>query len=191
MHIRESVLALLFAAAVVPGAEAMSVPSHIYVCSGYGCAYKTRLVITDQMRQRFVAIMRGGHGSAAEEQAAIAKAVQYFEELVTKTIGVADKPKGEIGGARVKGQMDCIDESTNTRVLLDLLDRLKLLRHHRVEGNASRGFFLDQRYPHATAVIKAPDGTRWAVDSWYEPAGGPPDIMPLERWRQRGVLGER
>ena len=49
-----------------------------------------------------------------------------------------------------------------------------------------RGFFLDGRYPHATAVIGDASGVKWAVDSWYEPAGGAPDIMPLREWRSRG-----
>ena len=50
---------------------------------------------------------------------------------------------------------------------------------------------VDGRYPHSTAVLSEKGGTRWAVDSWYEPMGGKPDVMPLDQWKSRGVMGER
>ncbi|MDZ5697034.1 hypothetical protein [Chelativorans sp. M5D2P16] len=188
---RGFIIIAMLAGFAAPVARASAEPLQIHVCSGYSCTYRTSLSVGHQMRQRFQEIMQPGRHSPEAERAAIAAAVQFFERQATKAIGVADKAKGSFAGSRVLGQMDCIDESTNTQALLHLLNRLGLLRHHRVEANASRGFFLDRRYPHATAVIRAPDGRRWAVDSWYEPAGGAPDIMPLAHWRQRGVLGER
>lgn len=84
--------------------------------------------------------------------------------------------------------MDCVDESTNTDALLRYLQGRGLLTHHKVEPRTSRGFLLDGRYPHWTAVIGAPDGVKWVVDSWYAPMGGAPDIFPLSEWKQRGVL---
>jgi hypothetical protein len=185
---------LIFLAAAVAattGARAGAIPAHLEICSGYGCYFRTRLSVTESLRRELTAIMRAGQNSATAERAAISRAVQYFERQVTKTIGVADRAKAAIGDARTLGQMDCIDESTNTRRLLDLLAAMGALRHHVVERNASRGIFLDQRYPHQTAVVRERSGTRWVVDSWYEPAGGPPDIMPLEEWRSRGVRGQR
>lgn len=181
----------LFFAVIAAPAGASPPEGRIYVCSGYGCSYKTRLDITQPIARRFASIMVGGRASAEHERAAIARAVQFFETQTTEVIGVADKPKGDMGGGGAKGQMDCIDESTNTRALLEYLEGSGLLHHHQVERNASRGFFLDMRYPHMTAVIRDESGVRWAVDSWYEPAGGPPDIMHLDEWRQRGVRGKR
>lgn len=84
--------------------------------------------------------------------------------------------------------MDCVDESTNTDALLRYLQGNGLLRYHSVESRTSRGFLLDGRYPHWTAVIRAPDGIKWVVDSWYAPMGGAPDIIPLSAWKTRGVL---
>ena len=60
------------------------------------------------------------------------------------------------------------------------------MKHHKVERNVSRGYFLDRRYPHFTAVVSDPAGVRWVVDSWYKPMGGAPDIMLLEQWKLRG-----
>ena len=87
--------------------------------------------------------------------------------------------------------MDCIDESTNTDNFLHYLQSRGWLKHHTVARRTSRGAFIDGRYPHWTAVIEDRQGQRWAVDSWYEEGGGPPDIMPLRQWKQRGYMGER
>ncbi|WEX07314.1 hypothetical protein [Chelativorans sp. AA-79] len=182
---------LLFLLAPCMPAGSQETQPWIDICSGYGCNYRTRLMIDAGTVRDLAGIMPKGATSARAERAAIAKAVQYFERRSTQAIGVADAPKGTFAGGRVKGQMDCIDESTNTRSLLMLLADSGLLRHHRVEPNTSRGVFLDGRYPHFTAVIRDGGGMRWAIDSWYEPAGGPPDIMPLAEWRKRGVGGER
>ncbi len=176
-------LALLWAG----GAKA----ERLYVCSGYGCFYKKSMTIDAGVRRRLIAIMASGKASARAERAAVAKAVRYFETLATRVIGVRDDPKSAPGGAHVYGQMDCIDESRNTHTLLRYLERHGLLRHHTVRRNSARGFFLDVRYPHATAVLRTKSGEDWAVDSWFEPAGGTPDIMRLTEWKKRGVRGER
>lgn len=173
---------------------AMTIPdvSRLYVCHGFDCSYKTKLDVGAPDASRFAEIMAGGGGSAAAERVAISKSVQYFEDRAAQQIGIRDKPKSDISQSRERGQMDCIDESTNTRTLLRFLNERGLLKFHSVEMNVSRGLFVDGRYPHSTAVLREKaGGQRWAVDSWYEPMGGPPDIMPLEAWSVRGVMGQR
>jgi hypothetical protein len=172
---------------------AMTVPnaSNIYVCHGFDCSYKTRLDLGATDGARFTDIMAGGAASPEAERAAVSKAVQYYEERAGQAIGIKDAGKSHIGQSRERGQMDCIDESTNTRSLLRYLSERQLLKHHSVEYNVSRGLFVDGRYPHSTAVLRDKAGKRWAVDSWYEPMGGPPDIMALSEWQKRGVMGQR
>ncbi|MGE3307904.1 MAG: hypothetical protein AB7I52_18260 [Rhizobiaceae bacterium] len=162
--------------------------SRIYVCSGYDCYYKSRLDLTAADGRRFAQIMAKGSRSAAAERAAISNAVQYFEERSYSVTGVRDEPQSTFGAARHKGQMDCIDESTNTHSLLKYLHARRLLKHHTVESNVSRGLFVDGRYPHSTAVVRENGGAKWAVDSWYAPMGGAPDIIPLKEWLPRGFL---
>lgn len=165
--------------------------SKLAVCHGFDCRSRTSLSLTGADAGRFSAIMARGKGSAAAERRAIASAVGYFETRAGQAIGVRDGAKSDITQSGRIGQMDCIDESTNTRTLMLYLQGRGLLRHHRVESNVSRGFFADGRYPHSTAVLAEKGGQRWAIDSWYEPMGGKPDIMPLDRWKSRGVMGER
>jgi len=165
--------------------------ARLIVCHGFDCRNKTKLGLTSADSGRFSAIMARGRGSAKAERAAISAAVRYFEDRSGQAIGVRDTAKSTIAQSGRMGQMDCIDESTNTRSLLLYLENRGLLKHHKVLSNVSRGFFADGRYPHSTAVVREKSGTKWAVDSWYEPMGGAPDIMPLAEWQSRGVMGER
>lgn len=165
--------------------------ARLMVCHGFDCRNQTKLDLTHADSLRFASIMAKGAASAASERSAIATAVSYFEDRAGQAIGVRDTAKSTIAQSGRMGQMDCIDESTNTRTLLLHLEGRGLLKHHKVERNVSRGFFADGRYPHSTAVARDKAGKKWAVDSWYEPMGGPPDIMPLSEWQTRGVMGER
>jgi hypothetical protein len=172
------------------GTRAMAMPDtvRIQVCSGYSCRYRTRLDLGPRDHRRFAAIMAAGAKSAKAERAAISRAVRYYEGRIYGATGVRDEPRSRLGASGERGQMDCIDESTNTHALLKYLARRKLLKHHTVERNASRGFFFDGRYPHSTAVIEENGGAEWVVDSWYAPMGGAPDIIPLSEWLPRGVF---
>lgn len=173
---------------------AVPAPSHaapgtrIDICHGYGCAFRSRLDLGPGDAARFAAILAAGRSSPKAERAAIARAVGYFEKRAQQVTGVRDAPQSKFGASKIKGQMDCVDESTNTDALLRYLQGRGLLRYHKVEAKTSRGFLLDGRYPHWTAVVRAPDGVKWVVDSWYAPMGGAPDIIPLGDWKQRGVF---
>jgi hypothetical protein len=163
-----------------------------FVCHGYGCEYRTKVLIGPTDAERLAAIFAGSASSAQAERDSLRKAVSLFEERSTSAIGIRDDARSQFGEGRIKGQMDCIDESTNTHGFLLYLQKAGVLHHHAVLANSSRGLFVDGRYPHATAVIKDKEtGEIFAVDSWFEPGGGPPDIMLLSEWKKRGVMGER
>ena len=165
--------------------------SKLSVCHGFDCRNRTSLSLSRGDADRFASIMAAGAASAEAERKAVGSAVAYFEDRAGQAIGIRDTAKSTIAQSGRMGQMDCIDESTNTRTLLLYLQGRGLIRHHKVERNVSRGFFADGRYPHSTAVLSDKGGRRWAIDSWYEPMGGRPDIMPLADWKKRGVMGQR
>lgn len=163
-------------------------PKRVAICHGYGCSYRAMLNLTAADGQKFQEIFAGAD-SAAAERTAISQANQYFEERTYSVTGVRDQPSGKFGAARIRGQMDCIDESTNTRTFLMYLSERGLLKHHKLMKNVSRGFLLDGRYPHWSAVVRdTATGVDWVVDSYYTPMGAPPDIMTLADWKLRGVL---
>lgn len=160
------------------------------VCHGFDCRNQTEVTFLPRERQRLAAFF-ARNPSAAAERDAIRKAVQLFENATTARLGVADEARSHLSQTGQHGQMDCIDESTNTRTFLRYLKSAGFLKHHDVLPNVTRGMILDGRYFHATAVVREKSGQRWAVDSWYEAAGGPPDLMPLEEWLGRGGIARR
>ncbi|MEM7693813.1 MAG: hypothetical protein AAF318_05135 [Pseudomonadota bacterium] len=152
-----------------------------WVCHGFGCHYRNTVTLSRGDRARMRRIV-GRPKSAAAERRRIAKLISWMERRVATTVGSA----GDVGGldlqnARVRGQMDCIDEATNTSSYLMIAQAAGLLRFHTVAGPVSRGFLIDGRYPHATAVIRGKDGD-FAVDSWPEANGVPPKIVPVSVW---------
>jgi hypothetical protein len=160
----------------------------IDVCHGYSCKFRSKLMLGKADARRLASILASGRGSAKAERKAISRAVRYFEDRAYSVIGIRDEPRSKFGASGIRGQMDCIDESTNTRALLLYLADRKLLAHHSVGRNSSRGLLIDGRYFHSTAVIRDRAGVKWAVDSWYAPMGGAPDILPLSDWESRGFL---
>lgn len=171
----------------VAAAVAATSPKLVQICHGYGCAFRSKLMLTAADGARFRSIMSAGAASPKAERAALSKAVSYFDLRANQATGFKDRPRTEVGKPE-RGQMDCVDESTNTRLLLLYLAERGLLKFHKVGRNVSRGFFLDGRYPHFTAVISDPAGAKWVVDPWYAKVGGAPDIFPHEQWKVRGQL---
>ncbi len=157
----------------------------ISICSGYGCVYRDGFSPSAAERNRLRAIMNGGAASAAAERRAVGRAIADMETIARRHARfAADEPLSLQRNSGVRGQMDCYDESLNTRTYLRWLAGEGLLTHHTVLGRiGQRGLILDGRYPHKTALIREKGGTVWAVDSWRGRSGQPPEIMPLDRWQ--------
>ncbi|MBZ8132636.1 hypothetical protein [Afifella sp. IM 167] len=155
----------------------------VYVCHAFGCLRTSPVTFSPAELKRISAPFRRA-GSPQAERQAISKADQIYEEIVGARIGTsADRGGFEKIGGGDPTQMDCIDEATNTTSLLILLAERGILKHHSVESPVARGFFLDGRYPHATAVVaEVESGRRFAIDSWPIANAEPPVIMPLEKW---------
>ncbi|WP_034491432.1 hypothetical protein [Afifella pfennigii] len=155
----------------------------VFVCHAFGCLRTTPVTFTEAEVKALTLPLRDAATPAAE-RAAISDSVQAYERIVGARIGTSADTGGfeKIGGGDPT-QMDCLDEATNTTSLLLLLAGEGALKHHQVLSPVARGFFLDGRYPHATAVIgEKGGGPRYAVDSWPNANAEPPEIMPLKAW---------
>jgi hypothetical protein len=160
----------------------------IYVCHGYTCRIVTPVRFNSAEIAKIAGALAEGAGDASAERDAISKAVQVFETIVGARIGTANDLPGMQFGQGTDDQMDCIDEATNTTGLLLFLESHGFLKHHRVEAPSARGFFVDLRYPHATAVLTDLDsGEKWAIDSWPRANALPPVIMRLAEWKRSRV----
>jgi hypothetical protein len=158
--------------------------SSVVVCHGFGCTRRTEIGLSGGDRARLAALLTAGHASAAAERRAVATAVVWFDRRVGPQAGTTRRvARAGVLTKTGPGQMDCIDTSRNTTSLFLILDQLRLLRHHQVQGPVARGYLLDGRGLHATAVLRETrSGQKWAVDNWTRAYGERPDVMPLEKW---------
>jgi len=156
----------------------------VVVCHGFGCARRTAVGLSARDRATLASLLAAGRTSAAAERGAVAAATAWFDRRVGPEAGTTHRIARANGlGERDPGQMDCIDTSRNVTSLLLVLDELHLLRHHTVEAPEARGFFIDGRGPHATAVLlDIHTGRKWAIDNWTHKYGDKPDVMPLDQW---------
>jgi hypothetical protein len=156
----------------------------VIVCHGFGCTYRTEIGLGSGDRARLATLLTAGQASAEAERRAIATAVVWFDRRVGPQAGTTHRiARAGVMTKTGPGQMDCIDTSRNTTSLFLILDQLRLLRHHQVDGPVARGYLLDGRGLHATAVLRETrSGKKWAVDNWTRNYGERPDVMPLEQW---------
>ena len=160
----------------------------IFVCHGYTCRIVTPVRFGADEIAKIAGSLARGPTDAVAERDAISMAVQEFETIVGARIGTTNDLPGMQFGQGTDGQMDCIDEATNTTGLLIFLAGHGYLTHHTVEAPAARGFFVDGRYPHNTAVLRdTSSGEKWAIDSWPRANALPPVIMRLKEWKRSRV----
>jgi hypothetical protein len=163
----------------------MPTTSLIVVCHGFGCSNQTQIVLTPGDRARLATLLAAGRVSPEAERRALAGAAQWFDRRVGPLAGTTRRvARAGAAESNAPGQMDDIDVSANNTSLFLLLDQLGLLQHHRAELPVSRGFLIEGRLPHTTAVVAEIDsGQRWAVDNWTRKYGELPEVMPLNQWR--------
>ena len=159
-------------------------PQRFSVCHGFSCAQVTQVGLNEAQWLVINSVFEQAAATPAEERAQIAQAIAKFETVAGVLAGTSgDLGENAVNGLDLSGQMDCIDESTNTTTYLRILEKAGLLRWHRVEDRVTRGWFLFG-WPHTTAVVSdRKDGRRWAVDSWFFANGQPPAIVPLDLWQ--------
>jgi hypothetical protein len=160
--------------------------TRIIACHGYGCARRQAISVDGAWLSRASSLLKSGSASPEAERRALAQVISTYTAYLAASIGgKPDIPGSPARMSGVPGQMDCLDETANTTSLLLVLQEQGLLTYHKVEPPESRGFFLDGRYPHFTAIIaEKQTGEEWAVDPWRRAPGQWPEILPLVQWRQ-------
>jgi hypothetical protein len=162
--------------------------TRVFVCHGYTCRIVTPVTFSAAELAAIAGPLVTGVADPAAEREVLGQAVQIFETIVGGRIGTSADLPGMQFGQGTDDQMDCIDEATNTTSLLLMLAKHGYLRHHEVKEPSARGFFLDGRYPHATAVLaETGSGEKWAIDSWPRANALPPIIQPLSEWRRSRI----
>ena len=170
------------------------IPGHVTVdaipvCYDFGC--KTRTVVNLPLTDwKSVADWFAVAAETAEqERTQIAKAIGWMEVVIgrhTPTHIDLEFDKAHDIDNRETGQLDCIDESVNTTVYLQLFETYGLLKHHIVIEEAYRKAAFDQHWAGQVRDIKS--GKRYVVDSWFQPNGYLPVIQDGEDWENITML---
>ena len=157
-------------------------PSSFYVCRAYGCRERS-FVELDDAEWRTVESMFDGADSSVEERAQIASAVAQMEKIVGTKTGTDNDRAGATMRGHGPHQLDCIDETVNTSLYLQLFADKGLMQFHEISTPARRGSFIDGAWPHNTAVIiDRETKMKYAIDSWFGKNGDEADVVPLEIW---------
>ena len=157
-------------------------PENIPHCHGYGCRLKSYTTLTNGEWKQIKRYFKNGQ-NAEQERTAIAQSIGQFEKIIGGKLGTDRDVAGtydQLGDE----QEDCVDESVNTTIYLDLLSQKGWLKYHDISNIAARipllggggGF-------HQTAVIvERATGTRYAVDSWFHDNGHNAEVVKLDDW---------
>ena len=159
-------------------------PEEFSICYDNSCDSVTHVSLTESEWQSVRDIFIQKPDDASQERGLIASTIGYLEQIVGKKTGTyRDKAKNFNGRGLGGGQLDCIDESTNTTLYLMMLYKDGLIQYHGIEDRVTRGFFLFG-WPHTTAVIRELESSQaFAIDSWFYDNGIPPAVLPLQVWQ--------
>ena len=116
-------------------------PANPIVCHGFGCAYRTPILLrnADTRRSRSCSSRRP-QKIADDERKAVAATMAWFEKRVAAEAGTANaKARAGLGHAGDPSQFDCLDKTSNTIGVLAIVAQMGLLRHHVIDVPESRG----------------------------------------------------
>ena len=157
-------------------------PAQFNICYDHGCTSLAWARLSAEQWDEVRRVFAKPADSAAGERAQIRAGIALFERIVGAMTGTGLDKGGNWKGMGLPGQMDCIDESTNTTIYLRMMQKHGLLRWHSVADRVTR--WSPFSWPHTTAVIMERDSAeRWAVDSWFLDNGEPPFVLPLATWK--------
>jgi hypothetical protein len=169
-----SEIARQFAAASLPNPTI----NRVVICHGFACKFRTVIAFGPNDHAELRKIMTKVTSPQAE-RVAVARAVAWYEKRIAPEAGTAGA-KARSTESGDPSQIDCVESSLNTTSALLMLQRLGLLRYHRV---VSRMLLDFAHFVHSTAVLTdLKTDQKWAVDTWVRNSGELPDVRPLADW---------
>jgi len=156
-------------------------PNNYSICHGYTCSKIAFIHLSKTQWSKVEALFSPPADNAQQERKQIKLAIALLETMTGQQAGTyKDRAKNDITKG-LDGQLDCIDEATNTTVYVRMLAEANVLIFHQQASRTSRGGLFS---PHNTATItEIESNTRYAVDSWFDNNGEPPAIIPLTLWK--------
>jgi len=162
--------------------EANPTPAKFSICHGNSCRLRSQISLSAAEWAQVRALFDPAPDDARTERQRIARATGLLEILVGGQAGTLDDAPGMGVHWNPDGQLDCIDEATNSTEYLRMMAADGLIRFHDVGLPANR-FVVTAWGPSNTATIRErATGKVFAVDSYFRANGQPSDILPLDVW---------
>ncbi|MFW5450729.1 MAG: hypothetical protein ACKE9I_03930 [Methylophagaceae bacterium] len=156
-------------------------PSNYSICHGHTCNKFAFISLRHTQWKTIEALFIPNAIEPQQEREQIKRAIALLEKLTGEQAGTDRDRAQNFTDQGLNGQLDCIDEATNSTVYLRLLFDSGLLKFHRQASRTSRGGLIS---PHNTAtIIENSSNIRYAVDSWFGDNGQNPAIIPLNLWQ--------
>jgi hypothetical protein len=157
----------------------------VRICYGYGCLVETEVRYSER-QLGLVRRMLFATVDAEKERKTLAEVIGRLYAWAGEQSDIHNDRGGNYADDNVSGKMDCIDHSSSTTRLLEILSRRGYLRRHRVLAPAARNF-AGLITVHWSAVIEEKTGgeaAHFVVDSWFVDNGQPAVILPLDEWKK-------
>jgi hypothetical protein len=158
--------------------------SYVVVCYNWGCLKQVSVVYPDSWLKKTLAPLRQAK-TPDQERAATAEVVRQFYVKAAEQLPIAVDEPGNEEDEDVVGRMDCIDHSSTTANILNLLQFKQALRWHKVGPYAHRTRFMDSHYSATlieTGVLADDDRQVYTIDPWLEQHGALPSVQPVREW---------
>ena len=158
---------------------------NVPVCYGYGCLVQVGIEYSDA-RLDVIGRQLSAAVDAKNERKILSDVIGQLYAWAGEQSDVRNDRGGNYADGTTPGKMDCIDHSTSTTRLLQMLEKRRYLRWHQVLAPEVRNFAFV--FPaHYAAVIEeksAEPARRFVVDSWFVDNGQPAVILPLDEWKK-------
>jgi hypothetical protein len=162
--------------------ETNPTPAQFSVCHGNSCRLRTQVSLSTEEWAQIRAHFDPAPADALAERRRIARAIGLLETFTGRQADTLDDAPGMGVHWNTDGQLDCIDEATNSTTYLRMIAADGLIRFHDIGLPANR-FVITAWGPSNTATItEMASGKVYAVESYFRYNGEPAYVLPLDIW---------
>lgn len=162
--------------------ESTPTPARFSICHGNSCRLRTDVSLSTEEWTQVGALFDPAPADALAERRQIAHAIGLLETFTGRQADTLEDAPGMGVHWNPDGQLDCIDEATNSTAYLRMMAGDRLVRFHDIGLPANR-FVITAWGPSNTATIKEiATGKAYAVESYFRYNGEPAYILPLDVW---------
>ena len=157
----------------------------VRICYGYGCLVQDDIHYSESRLSELGRLLAVAV-DAPDERKILADVMGRLYAWAGEQSAIKNDRGGNYADGSLPGKMDCIDHSTSTTRLLQLLEARRYLRWHRVLAADVRYWAIIFPAHYAAVIEEKTDGeaARFVVDSWFVDNGQPAVILPLADWKK-------